>query len=178
MTSGDVTNPRFRIQVLAALLYIVLLVLKVAVSTQIYVYIRQIFQLKIKSVAYIHYGLLGLSHVCDHAIRDDEKDEVLRAVCHRWRIPGEMRGHSWDEQKRKQLIADEGCSLRCTANLFIPWKKLFLLSPPVFYGNCTDHLIRPGSNTHTGFCFIAMLILTCQSSPLLMLGLEPHTLPQ
>lgn len=42
-------------------------------------------------VPYIDYRLLGLCHVCDHAVRDDEEDEVLWSVCHCWRIPGTIR---------------------------------------------------------------------------------------
>lgn len=35
------------------------------------------------AVLYIDYGLLGLRHVCDDSVRDDEQYEVLRAVRHR-----------------------------------------------------------------------------------------------
>lgn len=40
-------------------------------------------RLRDKVELYIHDGFLGLRHVRNHAVRDDEQDEVLRAVGHR-----------------------------------------------------------------------------------------------
>lgn len=67
----------------------------------------------LKVARYIHYGLLGLRHVRDHAVRDDEQDEVLRAVHHCRCIPGMKR------ERQESQRSDEKAENACTSFRFL-----------------------------------------------------------